>query len=70
MKIFVEINYDWRYLLKILMMMYNHKKWYDWFIRISFIYIVIEIIYKFKADMNRQSDYVKDPVNGGIYVGN
>ena len=32
--------------LKLIMMMYDHKEWYDWLIQISFIYIIIEIIYE------------------------
>ena len=57
------------FFLKLIMIMYDHKEWYDWLIRISFIYIIIEIIYELEDDMNWQSGYIKDPINGGIYVG-
>ena len=50
----------------------------DWFRYYMIIYFIIEIriwnmIYKefwYKNIMNWQPDYVKDPANGGIYVGN
>ena len=56
--------------LKLIMMMYDHKEWYDWFIRISLIYIIIEIIYELKDNMSWQPDYVKDPINGAYMLVN
>ena len=52
------------FFLKLIMMMYDHKEWYDRLIQISFIYIIIEIIYELKDDMIWQSDYVKNSING------
>ena len=50
----------------------------DWFRYYMIIYFIIKIriwnmIYEefwYKNNMNWQPDYVKDPTNGGIYVGN